>query len=190
MPGSAPETPGTPARDPYAWQPGQYSSGSETPGSGASGYGGQGQPTQYAPPPQPSPSQYGQGQPTQYTPPPAGYPQPYQPQQPYPQPYNPQYPQNPAQYGSAQPKDPTVGLLLELLGYFGFLGIGHIWAGKTTRGVALLVGYWFYWICAAILTIVLVGCLMIPLGLAFPIISGFYLKNEMEREQTAMGIRR
>ena len=35
-----------------------------------------------------------------------------------------------------------MGLLLELLGYVGFLGIGHIWAGKTTRGVALLIGYW------------------------------------------------
>jgi hypothetical protein len=189
MPGQTPETPGATPRDPYSWQPGQYSSGSETPGSGASGYGsygGQGQPTQYAPPPQYNPTQYGQGQPTQYTPPPGGYPQQYQPQQPY----NPQYPQYQPPYGYAQPKDPTVGLLLELLGYVGFLGIGHIWAGKTTRGVVLLVGYWIYWMVTFVMMIVLIGCLMIPVGLAFPLISGFVLKSEMEREQAAMGIRR
>ena len=170
MPGSTPETPG-----------------------GAGGYGGQGQTTQFTQPPQYNPSQYGQGQPTQYAPPPGNYPQPYQPQQQYPpQPYNPQYPQPqyPPPYGYVQPKDPTVGLLLELLGYVGFLGIGHIWAGKTTRGVMLLIGYWFYWLCAGILMIVLIGCLMLPIGLAFPLISGFMLKSEMEREQASMGIRR
>ena len=46
-------------------------------------------------------------------------------------------------------KDPAVGLLLELLGYIGFLGIGHIWAGKTSRGVALLIGYWVYFALSA-----------------------------------------
>jgi hypothetical protein len=198
MPGAAPETPGMPARDPYSSQPGQYSSGGDAPGSGAGNYGshasqGQGQPAHYNPPPQYNPSQYGQGQPTQYTPPPGGYPQQPNPQQPYnhQQPYNPQYPQQyPPQYGYAQPKDPTVGLLLELLGYIGFLGIGHIWAGKTTRGVAMLVGYWIYLTLSWILVIVLVGCLMLLASLAIPLISGFYLKSEMEREQAAMGIRR
>ncbi len=195
MPASPLETPGVPARDPYSWQPGQYSPGSETPGSGAGAYGGQGQPTQYTAPPQYNPSQYGQGQgqPAQYAPPPQ---QPY-PQQQYPQQQQPYYPQNPQyqqypqpQYGYAQPKDPTVGLLLELLGYVGFLGIGHIWAGKTTRGVALLVGYWIYLGMSWALTILLVGCVMLFAALAIPLISGFYLKSEMEREQAAMGIRR
>ena len=83
-----------------------------------------------------------------------------------------------------------MGLLLELLGYVGFLGIGHIWAGKTNRGVALLVGYWIYLVLSWILVILLVGCLMLLASLAIPLISGFYLKNEMEREQAAMGIRR
>jgi hypothetical protein len=101
----------------------------------------------------------------------------------------PQYPQ-PTGYGYAQPKDPTMGLLLELLGYLGFLGIGHIWAGKTTRGIALLVGWWIYLTMAWLLTIVLIGCLMLVAAVAIPIASGLYLKSEMEREQAAMGVRR
>jgi hypothetical protein len=186
--GSYSSTP-VPYTDPYSWKPGQY-----TPPSNP-GYNeqGQGEPTkyappaqnaplpQYAPPPQYNPSQYPQGQPTQYTPTQmqpyaGGYPQPSQP------PY--------AQYAAVPPKDPVVGLLLELLGYFGFLGIGHIWAGKTTRGVALLLGYWAYIVISGVLTIVLVGCVMLLATLVIPLISGFYLKNELEREQAAMGYRR
>ena len=80
--------------------------------------------------------------------------------------------------------------MLELIGYLGFLGIGHIYAGKTTRGLALLFGYWAYIFISAVLTVVLVGCVMLLATLIIPILSGFYLKNEMEREQAAMGIRR
>jgi len=98
------------------------------------------------------------------------------------------YPQQPMSY--AQPKDPTAGLLLELLGYIGFLGIGHIWAGKTSRGIALLVGWWIYLACSGVLTIVLIGCVMLVAALVIPIASGLYLRNEMQREQAAMGIRR
>ncbi|HST03566.1 MAG TPA: hypothetical protein VLQ48_02400 [Chloroflexia bacterium] len=171
-----------PDSDPYSWKPGQYTAPSNP------GYSeqGQGQPTrynpppQYAPPPQYDPNRVPQGQTPQYMP--------NQMQQyggGYPQAQQPQY----APYAVA-PKDPVVGLLLELLGYLGFLGIGHIWAGKTTRGVVLLLGYWAYMAVSVVLTIVLVGCLMLVATLAIPLISGFYLKNEMEREQAAMGYRR
>jgi hypothetical protein len=191
-----------PSMNPASWQPGQYSyGGPETmppppPYSQA--------PAQQAPPP------YGytppQGQPTQYMPPqqygqPQGYPQAGPPtvstpgQPPVYQPGNygggyPQYSQQPVGYGNVVPKDPTAGLLLELLGYVGFLGIGHIWAGKTTRGIALLVGWWIYLSMSWLLTIVLVGCLMLVASIAVPIASGLYLKSEMEREQAAMGVRR
>jgi len=132
-------------------------------------------------------------------PPPQGYPQagppqvytPGQPPVPQQGNYGPGYPQyQPQPMGYAQPKDPTMGLLLELLGYLGFLGIGHIWAGKTTRGIMLLVGWWVYLAISGVLTILLIGCLMLLAGIAVPIASGFYLKNEMEKEQAAMGIRR
>ena len=199
--GSTPETPGAPASDPYSWQPGQYSPGGETPQPNAGSYGNygsQGQPTQYAAPPQYNPSQYGQGEITQYTPPQAGgYPQPQQP-------YYQQYPPPQGGVGYAQPKDPTVALLLELLGILGFLGIGHLYAGRTNRGIALLVGWFLYDIIAVFFLIPLVsvgsivtcgvGCLMfIPLiliWLGIPIGSGLWIKNELDKEQAAMGIRR
>jgi hypothetical protein len=180
---NAPESSNT-APDPYAWKPGAYTAGSNP---------AQGEPTrytppqsaplpQYAPPPQYNPSQFPQDQPSQYAPTQM-------------QPYNSGYPQAPQQpsypqYAYGPPKDPVVGLLLELLGYVGFLGIGHIWAGKTTRGVALLLGYWFYLAVSAFLTIFLVGCLMLFATLFIPLVSGFYLKSELEREQAAMGYRR
>ncbi|MEO8285788.1 MAG: hypothetical protein ABI670_05085 [Chloroflexota bacterium] len=174
------------------------------------------QPPSYSPPagaPQPQPQQQGYnytpppGQPQQYTQPPqygqtqdfsqqGGAPTVSTGQGPMPN-YQPQpgYSPPPGQpgmqgYAAVAPKDPTVGLLLELIGYVGFLGIGHIWAGKTTRGIALLVGWWVYLAISGVLTILLIGCLMLIAGIAVPIASGFYLKNEMEKEQAAMGIRR
>src|SRR5437868_13316239 len=43
-------------------------------------------------------------------------------------------------------RDPTVALLLELIGYVWFLGIGHMYGGRMVRGIVLLVGWWAYWI--------------------------------------------
>ena len=75
-------------------------------------------------------------------------PQPPQQQPPYqPPPYG-QGPHGQPPYGqppyAQPPKDPTVGLLLELIGFFGFLGIGWIWAGETAVGIALLIGWFFF----------------------------------------------
>jgi hypothetical protein len=213
-----PRTDGTPTSDitgsyspppaqstPSNWQPGQYSADqssgtpptppsysqtpsqpAETPPNYSYGYPpSQGQPTQYMPP-----QQYGQQGNMQGGPPtsPQAQPPSYQPGN-----YsgvNPQYTPQPVAYGYGTPKDPTVGLLLELIGYLGFLGIGHIYAGKTARGIGLMVGFWVYLIVSGILTVVLIGCVMLVAGLAIPLASGFYLKNEMEKEQAAMGIRR
>ena len=97
-----------------------------------------------------------------------------------------------------------MALLLELLGIVGFLGIGHIYAGQTTRGVALMVGWFLYGIIATFFLIPLIsfgsiltcgaGCLLfIPLLLVWwgaPIGSGLWAKNELEKEQAALGIRR
>ncbi len=161
-------------------------------------------PPGYAPPPEYG---YGPGQqggvPTVST---VGPPVPiYQPGQ-YVGSYQPMHSQAPAGYGPGygSPKDPTVGLLLELIGIAGFLGIGHIYAGKTTRGIVLLVGWLIYDLLLVTVIIPLVtvgsvltcgvGCLLflplIAIWLGVPIGSGFYLKNEIQKEQAAMKIRR
>jgi TM2 domain-containing membrane protein YozV len=79
-------------------------------------------------------------------------------------------------------RDPTIALLLEFLGYIGFLGIGHIYAGRVTRGIVLLVGWWIYWAVTFVLFIVLIGFCFALLGLAGPIASGLWIRNEMEKE--------
>jgi hypothetical protein len=86
-------------------------------------------------------------------------------------------------------KDPALALGLELIGLVGVLGIGHIYAGKTGRGVALLIGwiaFWFaYWIVAIVLSLVCIGACMFPLGIVLwflaPILSGLWIKSEVEK---------
>jgi hypothetical protein len=106
-----------------------------------------------------------------YAQPPATY---AQPQPPYP------YPANP-------PKDSTVALLLELIGYAGVLGIGHIYAGRTTRGIALLVGWLFYAVIIGILFITVIfiplACIMFVAWPIVPILSGFWIKRELDQVQ-------
>jgi TM2 domain-containing membrane protein YozV len=147
-------------------------------------------PTQYGNPTQNIGQAGGQGsQYPQYTPP-----QQYQPQtQNFAQPaqgYS-NYPQQQGTYqyapAAVAPKDPTVALLLELIGFLGFLGIGHMYAGKVPRGIALMFGYWVYMTMSVILIFLLIGCLLLPIGFVFPILSGLWIKSEMEKER-AMGI--
>ena len=193
------------------WQPGAYDMGAtqpvEIPATSMAPplppYGAaSGQPQSiFSPPPPPAPytqpmtPQQGYSPPQQapqqtFTPPPAysnqGLPPPgTQPLQPgqshpnYPQ-YQPGYP--PPQQAAA-PKDPTTALMLELLGYLGFLGVGHIYAGKTNRGIALLIGWLVYLTASVVLIACLVGCFMFIAWLIVPPLSGLWVKNEMEKER-------
>ena len=92
-------------------------------------------------------------------------------------------------------KSPSTGLLLELIGWLGFLGIGHIWAGKTIRGILLMIGYWVFGVVlvlgpvGAILAGAGVGsslvlmCVLAIVWILLPLGSGIYLRNELQREQ-------
>ena len=86
-------------------------------------------------------------------------------------------------------RDPTIALVLELIGYILFLGIGHIYAGRITRGVMLMVGYWAYWGIAAALAITVVGvpiaCLMALVHPFAPIISAIWARNDVVRDNAS-----
>lgn len=74
--------------------------------------------------------------------------------------------------------DPIVALLLELFGgFFGFLGIGWIYAGRLTGGIILLVSYWLLdWAVGLILALGTLGawcCLWPAQNLLFGALSGF-----------------
>ncbi len=91
------------------------------------------------------------------------------------------------QYGAGMHtnrRDPNVAFLLELLGYLGFLGIGHMYAGNIIGGVLLLLFGWgaatFLFAVGAVFSIFTLGlglCLLVPLYLGLPIISGLIARG-------------
>lgn len=88
-------------------------------------------------------------------------------------------------------KDPSVGLLIELLpGFFGFLGIGYLWAGETLLGVVLLLGYWAFWTVVAVASIATFGLLLcfLPFFIvsyfAAPIVSALLLQRRLRARQS------
>lgn len=82
-------------------------------------------------------------------------------------------------------RDPVVALLLELIGgFFGFLGIGWIYAGRPTAGLALLVIYWLLdWIIGLMLAIGTLGawcCVWPAQNLLFGALSGYLAYRWLE----------
>ncbi len=95
------------------------------------------------------------------------------------QPYQPHYLQPYPLTGYAIPyHKPSTAFLLELLGYVGFLGIGHIYAGNVIGGLLMLVFGWaLVGIVYTILSILSLGLgfiILLPVLLAVPIISGVW----------------
>jgi hypothetical protein len=90
-------------------------------------------------------------------------------------------------------REPLVAFLLELIGYIPALplGIGHMYAGRIARGVVLMLGWWFYWGIAAVFLISIAGapiaCLMALLWPVLPLISGFWIKRDLEMERARLG---
>lgn len=88
-------------------------------------------------------------------------------------------------------RDPILALLLELVGYVFVLGLGHMYAGRVGRGIALMVGYWLYGGIAVLLffTVLLspIACLMALLHPVVPIVSGLWAKRDLDREREQPG---
>ncbi len=85
-------------------------------------------------------------------------------------------------------RDPFVALVLEVVGgFFGFLGIGWIYAGRPVTGILLLLGYWLLdWVVGITLSVVtLVGlwCFVWPAqNLIFGAVSGYLAYRWLERQ--------
>ncbi len=72
------------------------------------------------------------------------------------------------------PKDPDTAFLLELVGtFFGLLGLGYIYVGRTEEGVIRLIIWMIYnfvaWITIAILISLIIGCFCVPVQLAIQV---------------------
>jgi len=75
-------------------------------------------------------------------------------------------------------RDPFVALVLEVMGgFFGFLGLGWIYAGHPALGILLLIGYWLLdWVVGLTLAIstFCLWCFIWPAqNLIFGAISGY-----------------
>ena len=84
-------------------------------------------------------------------------------------------------------RDPFIALILEVVGgFFGFLGIGWIYAGRPVMGISLLIGYWLLdWILGTTLSILTLGvwCLIWPAqNLIFGAISGYLAYRWLEQQ--------
>jgi TM2 domain-containing membrane protein YozV len=83
-------------------------------------------------------------------------------------------------------QDPFVALLLEVVGgFFGFLGIGWIYAGRPVMGILLLIGYWLLdWVIGLTLTIGTLGawcCIWPAQNLLFGALSGYLAYRFLEQ---------
>jgi TM2 domain-containing membrane protein YozV len=84
-----------------------------------------------------------------------------------------------------QQKDSGLALILEILpGLFGFLGIGYMYAGYTTRGILQLVGWWIILAIAFVISAATAGIGFLcfaPFAIGVPIVSGLLLKERMKQ---------
>jgi len=75
----------------------------------------------------------------------------------------------------------TIALVLEIvLGFFGFLGIGHIYTGRLGLGIGLLIGWWVYMFFVVVVSAITGGiaaCLFIPVNLGLLAFSGIKARN-------------
>jgi hypothetical protein len=80
----------------------------------------------------------------------------------------------------------SIAILLEILfGFFGLLGVGHVYTGRIGLGIAAMIGWWIYLgvaITISMLTLGFAACLLGPLGLAIPIISGIQARTYMTQK--------
>jgi len=80
----------------------------------------------------------------------------------------------------------TTALILEIIfGFFGFLGIGHVYSGRVALGIILMVGWWVFIAVAALIssfTLGIAGCFFGPLYIAGPIISGIQARTYVQQK--------
>ncbi len=81
--------------------------------------------------------------------------------------------------------DPNTAFALEIvLGLFGFLGIGRVYAGRVPLGLILLVGWWVVVASGfggSLMSGGLGCCLWLPVHIVAPIVSALLVKSEVEK---------
>ncbi len=81
-----------------------------------------------------------------------------------------------APYAGIYPsKDRSLAAILEAIGgFFGFMGLGWLYAGQVGKGLTFLIGYWVYLIVAGLLSTITMGfglCIFLPISIGLLIYS-------------------
>jgi len=89
--------------------------------------------------------------------------------------------------GTSGDKDPNTAFLIELVGgFFGLLGLGYLYVGRTNDGVLRLVLWLLYDIIAAVviaaLIAVIVGLACVPVQLAIQIVVPIWSASQLKKE--------
>ncbi len=81
--------------------------------------------------------------------------------------------------------DPNTAFVLELLlGLFGFLGMGWIYAGHIVLGLVMLVGWWLVVISGlggSFLSGGLGCCLWLPIHVVAPLVSALIVRGDVQK---------
>jgi TM2 domain-containing membrane protein YozV len=89
---------------------------------------------------------------------------------------------------SAKAYDPNTVFIIEMVGgFFGFLGLGYFYVGRTNDGLLRLLIWFAYnliaWVIIGVLLALIIGLVCIPfqvlIQIAVPIWSAMTLKNEL-----------
>jgi hypothetical protein len=93
---------------------------------------------------------------------------------------------------AARKYDVNTAFLIEFLGgFFGLLGIGYLYAGRTNDGVVRLVVWLLYsilaWVTIGLLSAILVGLICIPFQLAIQVGVPLWSANQLKKKLLAEG---
>jgi len=82
--------------------------------------------------------------------------------------------------------NPNTAFLLEMFGIVGFLGLGHMYAGRFTRGLLLMIGWWGVFATLILLAIITEAFGLIFVAICFgPGLSGNWISKELKRNAQA-----
>lgn len=93
---------------------------------------------------------------------------------------------NPQSNYASSPKDPDTVFLIELVGgFFGLLGLGYMYVGRTEEGILRLAIWLLYnvvaYVTIALLSAIIIGCFLIPFQLAIQIVIPFLSANALKK---------
>ncbi|HMR66998.1 MAG TPA: hypothetical protein PKE64_23560 [Anaerolineae bacterium] len=88
------------------------------------------------------------------------------------------------------PKDPDTAFLLELVGaFFGLLGLGYIYVGRTQDGLIRLIAWLIYnfiaWITIGILISLVIGCFCVPVQLVIQVGVAIWSASSLKKSMLA-----